>query len=267
MPNQAWYDGLKKGFNPDGTVNKSFTYLKDGKNTYADGTPAPTAYESSQAFVAQQQAKNDSDRERMWNEQWAPYGGAPAMNGRNATSGYIAKNDGSDAWKFKGSMDPSKMKNPIWIKSGFYNNGSYYDMPIAKTTPAANLSGGQATVPTVEQRMSRMGQAVQKGVSKGKIKSNQLAKYQVPGQTAPASPLVNQLGKGPGSMPNKNLPDANEFASRIGYYDPNSGGYAQYRGTAGNDQLATREFIRRTPASTEEFVKALTPQGFKNMGY
>lgn len=214
MPNQAWYDSLKKGFNPDGTVNKSFTYLKDGKNTYADGTPAPTAYESSQAFVAQQQAKNDSDRERMWNEQWAPYGGAPAMNGRNATSGYIAKNDGSDAWKFKGSMDPSKMKNPIWIKSGFYNNGAYYDMPIAKTTPAANLSGGQATVPTVEQRMSRMGQAVQKGVNKGKIKSNQLAKYQAPGQTAPASPLVSQL-EGSLASRNKNIP-SNEFVNYTG---------------------------------------------------
>ena len=231
---------------------------------------------------------------------WAAYGGNPLTT---------PNPDGSDAWKMKPSLRPDGMKNPVMIETLYNDSRSmgditkpggryspeggggivplYYDRPIAK--PAApNLSGGQASVPSVQQRMmSRMGQAVQKGVNKGKIKSNQLAKYQVPGQTAPTSPLVNQLGKGPGQlgnpepnyqfnypMPNKNLPDANGDA---------------YRGTAGNDQLATREFIRRTPASTEEFVtrprpaasrdqyasanpvpmpqKRLTEQGLKYMGY
>jgi|688.fasta_scaffold16797_12 hypothetical protein len=101
---------------------------------------------------------------------------------------------------------------------------------------AANLSGGQASVPSVQQRMmSRMGQAVQKGVNKGKINSNQLGKYQVPGQQ-PTSPLANQLGNPEPNyqfyrpMPNKNVPDANGVATRIGY--------EQYRGDAGRDQYA-----------------------------
>lgn len=36
----------------------------------------------------------------------------------------------------------------------------------------ANVSGGQASVPTVQQRMSRMGNAVQAGMNKGLISSN-----------------------------------------------------------------------------------------------
>jgi len=192
MPNQAWYDGLKKGFNPDGTVNKSFTYLKDGKNTYADGTPAPTVYESSQAWVNQQQEKNKADSIAKYDQAWAPYGGAPAGPGRSATTGYVAKNDGSDAWKYKVSDSARGMKNPQFI------SGGYYDVPMAKAAAApANVSGGQASVPTVAQRMSRMGQAVQKGVNKGKIKSSQLSQYQVPGQTVPANngQLVNYTGQ------------------------------------------------------------------------
>ena len=56
---------------------------------------------------------------------------------------------------------------------------------------ALNLSGGQASVPSVQQRMmSRMGQAVEKGVNKGKIKSSQLSQYQVPGQAAGGAPTV-----------------------------------------------------------------------------
>ena len=113
---------------------------------------------------------------------WDAYGGKPGSQAKGTE-------DGSHAWK-----DPSRarksgngMQNPVKI------DGWYYDKPIPKAekkpaTPA-NLSGGQASVPSVQQRMmSRMGQAVQKGVNKGKIKSNQLGKYQVPGQ--PAQPLA-----------------------------------------------------------------------------
>jgi hypothetical protein len=251
MPNQAWYDGLKKGFNPDGTVNKSFTYLKDGKNTYADGSPAPTVYESSQAWVNQQQDKNKADAKAKANQAWAPYGGAPPgsiWGSRDGTDGYVQKTDGSDSWKYNGWGSPQGMKNPIYI------NGKYYDMPKAKATPAANLSGGQASVPSVEQRMSRMGQAVQKGVNKGKIKSNQLGKYQVPGQQ-PTSPLVNQLGKDPGNMPNKYIPDADGFAYR--------GAANKYGGVS--TLISTNESGKNTPVPMPQ--KALTPQAFKNLGY
>ena len=67
----------------------------------------------------------------------------------------------------------------------------------AEKKPAPNASGGQAAVPTVADRMSRMGMAVARGVAKGSIGMNQLGKYQVPGTSAPAataSPLVVQLG-------------------------------------------------------------------------
>ena len=81
---------------------------------------------------------------------------------------------------------------------------------------ALNLSGGQASVPSVQQRMmSRMGQAVEKGVNKGKIKSSQLSQYQVPGQAAPANngQAVNYTGQSsaaqkalkPVPMPRKTL--------------------------------------------------------------
>lgn len=81
----------------------------------------------------------------------------------------------------------------------------------------ANVSGGQASVPTVAQRMSRMGMAVAKGVGKGSIGMNQLNKYIPPGTTmpavpaapaapaAPASSLVNQLAPKPVPMPQGNL--------------------------------------------------------------
>lgn len=150
---------------------------------------------AARTMMAKQQQDYNSRRDNN-DKLWAPYGGAPAgsyavFGNGDATTGYVAKDDGSDAWKMKGQFYPDGMKNPVKIGM------QYYDKPIAKAAleAPANLSGGQATVPSVQQRMmSRMGQAVQKGVSKGKINSKQLGKYQVPGQAAPASPLANQLG-------------------------------------------------------------------------
>jgi hypothetical protein len=132
---------------------------------------------------------------------WDAYGGAPGAQAKGSE-------DGSQAWKnsSRARKSPtSDMQNPVQI------DGWWYDKPIPKAEkrPPANLSGGQATVPTVQQRMSRMGEAVQKGVNKGSIKSNQLDKYQVPGQAASDSPLVNQL------------------KPRIGTLNPNSGAAGQ----------------------------------------
>jgi len=117
---------------------------------------------------------------------WDAYGGAPGSQAKGSE-------DGSQAWKNSSrarKYPTSDMQNPVKI------DGWWYDKPIPKVekkpaTPAPNLSGGQASVPSVQQRMmSRMGQAVQKGVNKGKIKSNQLGKYQVPGQAAGGAPTV-----------------------------------------------------------------------------
>ena len=159
-------------------------------------------------------------------KQWEPYGGLPG-----------SKTGPSETWKYGyGATTPEGMKNPIAIQTptnnapgqgkigGFYNNipglgknssraGAekaglimYYDMPtnyLSKTSPAGtppNLSGGQASVPTVEQRMSRMGQAVQKGVNKGSMKASQIDRYrQQP--SAPVSPTGNNYNQGYSSAP------------------------------------------------------------------
>ena len=154
----------KKGYNSDGSLDRSqtFTNGNTGVTTYGDGSPAPSPYQ--QVAINQQQGNEAAFTARGYDMQGKPYGPNP------------------------------RYMNP---KTGRIDLTSPYQDPKAKA-PAkapANVSGGQATVPSVQQRMmSRMGQAVQKGVNKGKINSSQLAKYQVPGQTAPASPLVNQLG-------------------------------------------------------------------------
>ena len=193
MPNQAWYDSLKKGFNPDGTVNKSFTYSMNGKDTYADGSPAPNAAERLATQISDINKRNLEQSTKMFQDAWAAYGGHPGMGQYGPTPGYVDKGDGSDAWKYSPYLSPYGMKNPVYIK-GPVGAGGFFDRPLPKktATPAPNLSGGQASVPTVAQRMSRMGQAVQKGVNKGSMKASQLDRYrqQTP---APVSPLVNQL--------------------------------------------------------------------------
>lgn len=166
-----------------------------------------TQMDQARAKIKKAQLQYDNNK-KINDAAWAPYGGAPAgalgskVPGLNqtigqpeATSGYVPKTDGSDAWKFSGYLSPAGMKNPVYI------GNKYYDMPVSKPqapasnpyqNQAPNLSGGQALVPTVAQRMSRMGQAVQKGVNKGSMKASQLDRYrQQP--SAPVSPLVNQL--------------------------------------------------------------------------
>ena len=137
---------------------------------------------------------------------WAAYGGNPLTT---------PNPDGSDAWKMMPKLSPDGMKNPVMIETLYNDSRSvgditkpggryspeggggiiplYYDRPIAK--PAPNLSGGQATVPSVQDRMTRMGQAVQKGIDKGSIGANQMQdkfKYQVPG-TTPATPVTKPV--------------------------------------------------------------------------
>jgi len=73
------------------------------------------------------------------------------------------------------------------------------DAAKAPTTPG----GAPLPIPTVQERMTRMGAAVQKGIDKGSIGANQMQdkfKYQVPG-TAPANPVANPV---PVPMPKKN---------------------------------------------------------------
>lgn len=91
--------------------------------------------------------------------------------------------------------------NPRYMnpKTGMIDLTSPYQDPKAQKPPP-NLSGGQASVPTVAQRMSRMGEAVQKGVNKGSMKASQLDRYrQQP--SAPAFPTGSTYNQGYPSAP------------------------------------------------------------------
>ena len=143
---------------------------------------------------------------------WAAYGGNPLT---------APNPDGSDAWKMMPKLSPDGMKNPVMIETLYNDSRSmgditkpggryspeggggiiplYYDRPIAK--PTTTPGGAPLPIPTVEQRMTRMGEAVQKGIDKGSIGANQMQdkfKYQVPG-SSPATPVTK-----PVAMPQKN---------------------------------------------------------------
>lgn len=148
----------KKGYNADGSLDRSqtFTNGNTGVTTYGDGSPAPSAYQ--QVAINQQQGNEAAFKARGYDMQGKPYGPNPRY------------------------MDP---------KTGLINLTSPYQDPKAKAQnrlPPA-VPTGNYQVPTVADRMS---QAIQKGVAKGKINSNQLGKtkgssqanpipYQVPG--------------------------------------------------------------------------------------
>lgn len=158
----------KKGYNPDGSIDRSqtFTNGNTGVTTYADGSPAPSPWQ--QANINREEGNKAAFEARGYDMQGNPYGKNP------------------------------KFLNP---KTGRYDLSSPYNEALKKVQAPANLSGGQAAVPTVAQRMSRMGQAVQNGVDKGVIKPDQLNKYQVPGQAqTPTSPLVSQLNGNAGQL-------------------------------------------------------------------
>jgi hypothetical protein len=193
-------------------ADSSMTYrIPDGRG--GDRPASQQEYDAFRANYAQQAATNvnmkrwsDNPNHQYYTKAWDAYGGPPDAQPKGSEDGSQAWKNISRARKFP-TMD---MQNPVQI------DGWWYDKPIPKPVkkPPANLSGGQASVPSVQQRMmSRMEQAVQKGVNKGKINSKQLGKYQVPGQI-PASPLVNQLS---GSVANRNLNiPSNEFANYTG---------------------------------------------------
>lgn len=148
----------KKGYNADGSLDKSqtFTNGNTGVTTYGDGSPAPSAYQ--QVAINQQQGNEAAFTARGYDMQGKPYGPNP------------------------------RYMNP---KTGMIDLTSPYQDPKAKAKnllPPA-VPTGNYQVPTVASRMS---QAIQKGVAKGKINSNQLGKtkgfsqanpipYQVPG--------------------------------------------------------------------------------------
>lgn len=177
----------KKGFNADGSLDKSqtFTNGNTGVTTYGDGSPAPN-FNERQAIALQNQQSQNQQINDNW---WAPYGGAPGGatwgNSGKPTTGYVDKNDGSDAWKYSGYGTPYDMKNPVKVGQ------LYYDRPLPKTTPG----GVPLPIPTVQDRMTRMGQAVQKGIDTGSIGANQMQdkfKYQVPG-SSPTTPVTNPV--------------------------------------------------------------------------
>jgi hypothetical protein len=220
----------KKGYMPDGSIDRSYRFT-DAKSptgySYADGSPAQSVYAQAKDLQAQQQA---NDNKAAANN-WAPYGGLPGAG--------VPKK--GDEWKQRGYLSNANMKNPVQIGGLFYDapvqNKNYNPVPMPTFSP----SGAQMPIPTVQQRMSRMGQAVQKGVAKGSIKANQLNRYQVPGQQAPSSPLAKQLGNPEPDyqfytqMPNSHIqresagqkvspasPLVNQLQGSQGYYNPAS---------------------------------------------
>ena len=180
----------KKGFHADGTLDKSqtFTNGNTGVTTYGDGSPAPNLNERQAIALQNQQSQNQQINDGWW----APYGGAPGGatwgNNGKATTGYTDKGDGSDAWKYSGYQTPYGMKNPVMV------GHLYYDRPLAKA-PTTTPGGAPLPIPSVQERMTRMGQAVQKGIDTGSIGANQMQdkfKYQVPG-SSPTTPVTNPV--------------------------------------------------------------------------
>jgi len=177
----------KKGYMPDGSIDRSYRFT-DAKSptgySYADGSPAQSVYAQAKDLQAQQQA-NDN---RAAANNWAPYGGLPGAG--------VPKK--GDEWKQRGYLSNANMKNPVQI------GGLFYDAPVQSNSgnpvpmPTFSPSGAQMPIPTVQQRMSRMGQAVQKGVNKGSMKASQLDRYR---QQTPASPTGNTYNQGYSSAP------------------------------------------------------------------
>jgi hypothetical protein len=175
--------GWKQGWNTN-DIDNEFSMMAAGQQA-----GLLQRMNAARTMMAQQQQDYNSRRDSN-DKLWAPYGGAPAgsyavFGNGDATTGYVAKDDGSDAWKMKGKFFSDGMKNPVKIGM------QYYDKPIAGTTPG----GAPLPIPTVQERMTRMGEAVQKGIDTGSIGANQMQdkfKYQVPG-SSPANPVTKPV--------------------------------------------------------------------------
>jgi len=222
-PGEQW--ALANGINTYNGVKKTYNWkTNDIDNEFS--TMSQAARDNLREFTARKRKEYEQIDQYVARDKaaWAAYGGNPLT---------APNPDGSDAWKMNPKLSPDGMKNPVMIdtlynssythgditkpggryspEGGAWMQSLYYDKPIAK--PAKTPGGAPLPIPTVQQRMSRMGQAVQKGVNKGKIKSNQLGQYQVPGQAVPANngQLVNYTGQSsaaqkalnPVPMPNK----------------------------------------------------------------
>lgn len=225
-PGEQW--ALANGINTYAGAKKVYNWkTNDIDNEFS--TMSQAARDNLREFTARKRKEYELIDQNVARDKaaWAAYGGNPLT---------APNPNGSDAWKMNPKLSSEGMKNPVMIdtlynssythgditkpggryspEGGAWMQSLYYDRPIAKAAaPAApaNVSGGQTSVPTVAQRMSRMGMAVARGVGKGSIGMNQLNKYIPPGTTIPAaptataSPLVNQLAPKPVPMPKGNL--------------------------------------------------------------
>jgi len=207
---------LANGFNTKTQGNKPVTRWTTGdidnefstKSQLERDILVTAADQSRRRLIAEDEANE------FMAKQWEPYGGLPG-----------SKTGPSETWKYGyGKMSPEGMKNPIAIQTpvnnapgaggigGYYTNipgmgrnrpagGAekaglimYYDMPVDKP-PTTTPGGAPLPIPSVQERMTRMGEAVQKGIDKGSIGANQMQdkfKYQVPG-TTPATPVTKPV--------------------------------------------------------------------------
>jgi hypothetical protein len=224
-PGEQW--ALANGINTYAGAKKVYNWkTNDIDNEFS--TMSQAARDNLREFTARKRKEYELIDQNVARDKaaWAAYGGNPLTT---------PNPDGSDAWKMNPKLSSEGMKNPVMIdtlynssythgditkpggryspEGGAWMQSLYYDKPIAKAqSQAPNLSNGQPTVPSVQQRMSRMGMAVAKGVGKGSIGINQLGKYIPPGTTlpvaptaptAPTSPLLNNLNRTPVPMPQR----------------------------------------------------------------
>ena len=206
---------LANGFNTKTQGNKPVTRWTTGDidNEFSTKSQHERDWLVTAADNARRRLIAEDEANEFMSKQWEPYGGLPG-----------SKTGPSETWKYGyGKPSPEGMKNPIAIQTpinnapgaggigGYYTNipgmgrqrsgpGAekaglimYYDMPVDK--PTTTPGGAPLPIPSVQERMTRMGEAVQKGIDKGSIGANQMQdkfKYQVPG-SSPANPVTKPV--------------------------------------------------------------------------
>jgi len=121
-------------------------------------------------------ANNNAARENTIKKNWEPYGG---QYDSSAPSEYYSNGIRKDAWKTMGYQAPNGMKDPVQISNG--TTTLWYDRSYGKpageyqqSQPSANTPRPRTAVSgtmTYARPLTRMQQAIQKGVSKGKIRA------------------------------------------------------------------------------------------------
>ena len=135
-------------------------------------------------IIDKQQKLNQASRDASWDQ----FGGAP---GKNTNPAYYSNGTSTEAWKSQpGALTATRMKDPVLVNGLYYDRS--YGKPAGQSQPSSNISQPSSNITqprtaisgtmTYTRPLTRMQQAIQKGVSKGKI-------------SAPKnSAILNQMG-------------------------------------------------------------------------